>query len=224
LFSCLSLSAFRRITLTPLHLDEQAQDTHKVIRDFLAKRVSQAVADQTRISACFSYVSSPFSLPELMRSLLEQSTVDPSRPTTLLSSLSALTSCVSFASCRLLPFFPVTVPLSTLRFSICRAVLTLLSLTGRCPRRWCLPQALFRRGALPTSFSPLSSCPDLLLPSLPSDRTDHPPRRVLVQVQVGQALNSSLPYTDGFRGEAGGIQMNKDAHKTSESTEVEAAN
>ncbi|GAA5866258.1 hypothetical protein JCM8547_007219 [Rhodosporidiobolus lusitaniae] len=28
---------------------EQAQETHKVIRDFLAKRVSQAVADKTRI-------------------------------------------------------------------------------------------------------------------------------------------------------------------------------
>ncbi|GAA5976296.1 hypothetical protein JCM5350_001409 [Sporobolomyces pararoseus] len=28
---------------------EQAQDTHKVIRDFLAKRVSQKVADETRI-------------------------------------------------------------------------------------------------------------------------------------------------------------------------------
>lgn len=30
---------------------EQAQDTHKYIREFIAKRVSQKVADETRISA-----------------------------------------------------------------------------------------------------------------------------------------------------------------------------
>lgn len=107
----------------------------------------------------FSLDSSPF--PKLIRPNLEQSTVDPSRPTTLLSSPSALTSCVSFP-----PSLFFASPLSRHSHEshpfTPRAVLTFHPFSGRCPRRWCLSQALFRRGAPPPSLllphAVLTSC------------------------------------------------------------------